>query len=151
MIKGQWYRGTDNLSEAYSIRSTVFVEEQNVPKEIEFDAYDRESQHLVVFNKKEPVATGRLTEIEDGVFKLSRIAVIKAYRGRSIGDFLVRMMVRRAFDFGANEVFLNAQTSAIGFYKKLGFEEVGDIFYEADIEHIRMTRDQDVGGCCCQH
>lgn len=148
MIKGQWLRGSDNLKEAYDIRKSVFRIEQNVPAEIEMDTYDQQSQHLIVYEKDTPIATGRLTEIETGMFKLSRIAVLQAYRGQGIGDFMMRMMVRRAFDYGAKEVFANVQESAVSFYSKLGFLKEGDPYEVAGITHVRMVRKQDIGGCC---
>ncbi|WP_207655806.1 GNAT family N-acetyltransferase [Vallitalea okinawensis] len=148
MIKGVWKKGTDNLHEAFEIRKKVFVEEQNVPQELEYDEYDRQADHIIIYEGNQPVATGRLFETDDSIFMLGRIAVLREYRGKSIGDFLVRMMVRKAFDEGAKEVQLHAQLSVKKFYEKLGFIAYGDIFDEAGIDHIHMKRDRDVGGCC---
>lgn len=148
MIKGQWYHGAEDISDAKKIREDVFIKEQLVDPDLEWDGEDAKAEHIVVYDGPEAVGTGRLVLLDDGNVLLGRIAVKKDKRGQSYGDFIVRMMVRKAFDSGAKEVHLHAQISAQGFYSKLGFEAYGDEYMEANIPHINMKRLSDFGGCC---
>ena len=148
MIITKWLLPGDDLKDAYVIRTEVFVKEQNVPMEIEMDELDKTAQHVVVYNGTKPIATGRLVIKEEG-YLLGRIAVLKEQRGLHLGDLVVRMLVRKAFDMGAQEVHLHAQTKVQKFYEKLGFLAYGDIYDEAGIEHINMVKKDDVAGRCC--
>lgn len=148
MIKTRWLTQGNDLSDAYQIREEVFVKEQNVPMELEKDELDPIAQHIVVYENNIPLATGRLV-IQDGQYLLGRIAVLKEHRGKGLGDLVVRMLVRRAFDLGAKEVHLHAQTKVQKFYEKLGFTAYGDVYHEANIEHINMVKREDVKGDCC--
>lgn len=142
MIFGKWYDAKDNLKDAYEIRTKVFVEEQNISKNIEFDNKDKFSNHLVVYKDNMPVATGRLL-IENNKYVLGRIAVLKEERGNKYGDLILRMLIRKAFDLGADIIELHSQLSAVEFYKKLGFKIVGKPYEEASILHVNMIKDSD--------
>ena len=148
MIKTKWLIPGHSLEDAYRIRTEVFVKEQNVPVDLEMDALDASAQHLVVYDHDSAVATGRLV-ITNGQYLLGRIAVLKEHRGKHLGDLVVRMLVRRAFEMGAQEVHLHAQTWVQKFYEKLGFTTYGEIYDEAGIDHINMVKKEDVGGHCC--
>lgn len=121
-----------------SIRYKVFVEEQQVPKEMEIDEEDTHALHfLVMDNKKhQPLATGRL--LENG--HIGRMAVLKEYRNRRVGSKLLSAIIDEARKRDINEIFLNAQISAVGFYEKNGFTAHGEEFMDAGIPHIKMTR-----------
>lgn len=136
-----------NLQDCYKIRTKVFIEEQMVSREEEPDEYDAVADHVVVYEQKQPIAAGRLVIKEEG-FMLGRIAVLPEHRGLGYGDLVVRLLVRRAFDLGAKEVYLHAQTHAVAFYEKLGFKTVGEKFIEAGIEHIEMRCNSDITGNC---
>lgn len=142
MIFGKWYDAGDNLKDAYEIRTRVFVEEQNISKNIEFDNKDKFSNHLVVYKDDMPVATGRLL-IENNKYILGRIAVLKEERGNKYGDLVLRMLIRKAFDLGADIIELHSQLSAVEFYKKLGFKVIGKPYEEASILHVNMIKDSD--------
>jgi len=118
------------------VRHNVFVLEQSVPKDLDFDGVDPICCHTLAFSKNKAVATGRMEP--DG--HIGRIAVIKECRGCGIGSAIVRFFMdiakRRKLDY----VYLNAQISAVSFYEKLGFYSTGNIFIDAGIEHIRMEK-----------
>lgn len=133
----KWLRGTEDLNEACRIRQRVFVIEQNVPEEEEWDKYDESAHHIVIFKESKAVGTGRLANI-DGQFILGRIAVLKEYRGSDIGRIIVENLLKKAKENGAQEVYIHAQIQVVGFYEKLGFKSFGDTFLEAGIKHIGM-------------
>ncbi len=140
MIQGKYLYYGDDLSEAFEIRKQVFVLEQGVSLEAEFDNYDDLAVHVIVYDKadnKNPVATGRVYH-DGNNYKIGRIAVIKEERGKQYGDFVVRLLINKAFLSGADEIIINAQVSAIPFYAKIGFIAYGKIFKEAGIDHISM-------------
>lgn len=150
MIKGVYLNGEEDLTDAFSIRRKVFIEEQKVPEEIEMDELDAYAIHAVAYDGDKAVATGRI--IYDGdTYKIGRIAVLKEERGKQYGDFIVRMLVDKAFLHGAKEVLLGAQLPAVGFYEKIGFKPCGEEFEEAGIPHIPMKLQHD--GLCkkCQN
>lgn len=137
MIKGVYLNGEDDLTDAFLIREKVFIEEQGVPKELELDELDTYAIHAVAYDGEKAVATGRI--VYDGdTYKIGRVAVLKEERGKQYGDFIVRMLLDKAFLHGADEVVLGAQLQAVKFYEKIGFEQYGEIFDDAGIPHISM-------------
>lgn len=120
---------------AYAIRYEVFVCEQGVPLEMERDEADETSIHALALKDGVPVATGRL--LADG--HIGRIAVVKAWRGAGVGRQLTQGLIEEARKRGFTEVVLHAQTSAEGFYNKLGFLPQGAVFMEAGIPHQQMA------------
>lgn len=144
MIQAVWLKGSDDLRQAIDIRMQVFVNEQGVPEELEVDEIDAVAEHVLVYDGDIPVATGRLF-LENDRYMLGRVAVLKEFRGQGIGDLVMRMLLLRAFDLGAEEVYIHAQTQALNFYKKLGFSVYGEPFEEAGIPHVyMMVRKEDV-------
>ena len=124
----------DARAHAAPIRFAVFVEEQGVPREIELDEQDPHCVHAVVFQDEVPVATGRL--LPDG--HIGRMAVLKEWRGRGIGSFLLKNLVQKARKRGDKNVALSAQVHAVKFYKAHGFVEQGGEYLEAGILHQAM-------------
>ena len=118
------------------IRTIVFIEEQNVPEEMEWDEYDETCMHVIVGMNGEYIATGRL--LETG--QIGRMAVLKSYRKMGIGSKILEKLLSIAESMGMKTIFLNAQLDAIGFYRKYGFEEEGDIFDDAGIPHRKMGK-----------
>ena len=140
MICGKILNYNDDLSEAFAIRQVVFSKEQNIDPNIEFDDDDKIALHGLVYlslNEKVPVATGRIVYDGDQC-KIGRVAVLKEYRGKRYGDFLVRMLLNRAFSSGVELVYCHAQVSTVAFYEKIGFKIVGEEFIEAGIRHLKM-------------
>lgn len=148
MIKGIWADNDELVKVAHSIRQQVFIEEQGIDPKIEFDDMDDKADIFVVYNDDNAVGTGRVLKI-DNKYLIGRIAVKKEVRGQKFGDLIVRMLVRRAFDKGANGVFVHAQIRAKGFYEKLGFEAYGKEYENAGIKHINMVRRADFGCSSC--
>ncbi len=126
----------DVLSEiAGAIRTTVFVEEQGVPAELEWDAADAECWHALATDEQgKALGTGRL--LPDG--HIGRMAVLREARGLGVGAAILRALVDKARTLGYDDVVLNAQTHAEPFYQRAGFVREGDLFMEAGIEHVSM-------------
>lgn len=125
-----------------SIREPVFVIEQQVPIEEEWDALDPRCQHVIARDAQHrPIGTGRLTPER----KIGRMAVLRDWRGRGVGDALLQALIARARELGWTEVSLNAQVGALGFYEKCGFVPYGEQFEEAGIQHRAMRLALDPG------
>lgn len=140
MIQGKFLYYGDDLSDVINIRRQVFVVEQGVPEEEEFDEYDDLSVHALVYDNTDnnkPVATGRVYH-DGNSYRVGRIAVLKNERGKYYGDFIVRLLVNKAFLSGAEEVVISAQTKVVPFYEKIGFETYDESFEESGINHILM-------------
>jgi YbgC/YbaW family acyl-CoA thioester hydrolase len=135
---GPWSElGTD----AQRLRTTVFVEEQRIPKELEWDAADATAVHAVAYNRLgRPLATGRLLDHEPGTAKIGRMAVERTMRGGRLGRDVLNALMGVARERGEAEVVLNAQRSAEGFYARLGYTVLGEPFEEAGIAHVTMFK-----------
>jgi predicted GNAT family N-acyltransferase len=123
------------------VRRTVFIEEQRIDERDEWDELDPVVTHALVFDqsasaKRDAVGTGRL----EPTGKIGRVAVLPQYRGTGAGVAVMRRLLDLAAERGFNEVYLNAQVSAAGFYERLGFRADGPEFDEVGIPHQRMRR-----------
>ena len=126
---------------AAPLRTEVFVHEQNVPAEMEWDADDASALHCVATNRLGmALATGRLLQHAPGVARIGRMAVKKALRGSDLGRRVLDALMLAARARGDREVLLHAQCSAEGFYGRAGFVPRGAVFEEAGIAHIEMVR-----------
>jgi predicted GNAT family N-acyltransferase len=123
-------------AEASRIRLQVFVEEQRVPREIEMDDMDAACLHALAWLDGRAVGTGRL--LPDG--HIGRMAVLGESRAVGVGGAILERLVEEARRQGMREVVLSAQTHAIGFYRRHGFSEEGEVFEEAGIPHQEMRR-----------
>jgi predicted GNAT family N-acyltransferase len=133
IVTGDW----DSLREhAQALRIEVFVVEQGVPIELEWDEADEVSTHAVAYDDEgQPVATGRL--LPDG--HIGRMAVRKSARGQGIGAMVLRELLAEAKRLDYCELVLHAQSHAVDFYARHGFELRGEEFMEAGIPHRMMT------------
>ncbi|RAS80479.1 GNAT family N-acetyltransferase [Priestia endophytica] len=132
----------DELNQAFSIRVAVFVEEQGVSVEEEldeFDTLDGECAHILVYYDETPVGTGRVRVVES-IGKLERICILKEYRKYGLGKVILAKLEEIAAENGLKKTKLHAQTRAQGFYEKLGYKVESDVFMEADIPHVLMTK-----------
>ncbi|MGN6826702.1 YbgC/FadM family acyl-CoA thioesterase [Paucibacter sp. M5-1] len=128
-------------AEAQRIRQAVFVDEQKIPAEMEWDSADASCLHAVAYNRLgRPLATGRLLEHVPGVAKIGRMAVIAALRGSRVGREVLEALMQAGRERGYREVLLHAQLSAEGFYTRAGFQRRGPVFDEAGIAHVEMVR-----------
>jgi YbgC/YbaW family acyl-CoA thioester hydrolase len=136
---GAW---SDLGERAQPIRTAVFVEEQKIPAELEYDVADAEAVHAVAVNRLGHVlATGRLLAAEEPrTGRIGRMAVHRALRGSGVGRQVLEALADAARARGDTAVMLHAQQSAIGFYLRAGFQPRGEAFVEAGIPHQEMIR-----------
>jgi YbgC/YbaW family acyl-CoA thioester hydrolase len=128
-------------SDARRIRTQVFVEEQRIAQELEWDDADAAALHAVGYNRLgQAIATGRLLQPAPGVAKIGRMAVHQALRGAGVGRQVLDALLEAARARGDREATLHAQCSAESFYRAAGFQARGEIFEEAGIPHIEMAR-----------
>lgn len=123
-----------------AIRMEVFVFEQNVPAEEEWDAYDKVATHFFARVDGRPAATARLRD-EQGIAKVERMAVRQEFRGKHVGDALLCRVMDTAREKGFSRARISAQTHAVPFYEKLGFTVTSAEYMEAGIPHHAMERD----------
>lgn len=127
-------------SDARQVRNEVFIEEQRIPKEMEWDQADETAIHALARNRLGlPVATGRLLQRAPGVGQIGRMAVSRVLRGSNLGRAVLQALLQAARQRGDHQVMLHAQRSAEGFYTRLGFVPRGQPFGEVGIEHIEMV------------
>ena len=132
-----WHQDGDLLR---AIRQRVFIEEQQVPESLEWDAEDREAQHFLAINGKgDAVGCARL--LPKGY--CGRMAVLAPWRYQGIGRALLAAVIAAAKVRGLSSIELSAQRQAIGFYKRFGFQTIGDEYLEAGIVHVAMQKKLD--------
>lgn len=122
------------------VRKTVFQAEQGVDPALEFDGQDDAAQHIVAYLDQQPVGTARLRFLSDRLVKIERVAVLSAYRGQGLGRQIMEKAFLELRSQGIPNVKIHAQLAVQMFYEKLGFVPQGDVFDEAGIPHIAMTR-----------
>ncbi len=129
-----WQQHSEQLGQ---IREVVFVVEQNVPREIEWDGADARCRHFLATDETgKNIGCSRL--MPDG--QIGRMAVLREYRSRGVGALLLEAAVASAKSEGFSQVYLHAQTHALSFYQKNGFAVAGDEFEEAGIPHVNMIQ-----------
>ena len=127
---------SDALPLARAVRERVFIEEQGVPRELEWDQWDERSDHAVALDGgSNAIGTARL--LPNG--RVGRMAVLAPWRRNGVGAALLGALLQLARDKDIPEVTLHAQTHAAGFYRKFGFTIRGDEFNEAGIPHVEMS------------
>jgi len=118
-----------------AIRREVFIREQQVPEELEWDGLDENAYHLLARDTfGNAVATARM--LPDG--HIGRVAVVKPWRGKGVGTELMRRMLHEARRRGLLQVHLDAQVKAVEFYERLGFSAEGPELLDAGIPHRHM-------------
>ena len=133
----------EELKAAFAIRKQVFVKEQGVPLEDEFDQFDTLNglcEHILVHYNEQTCGTGRIRFIH-GVGKLERICILEPYRKFGIGKIIIKTLEEIAEEQGVSQVKLHGQTQAEGFYQKLGYRTSSNIFMEDGIPHILMLKE----------
>ena len=134
VVKVEW---STHMEKLRAIRQRVFIEEQSVPQDIEWDGLDEEATHFLALNEMGlALGTARLLT---STGQIGRMAVVKEQRGRDIGRQLLQAAIDHAVEVGLERVFLHAQTHAEGFYRKSGFLPIGEEFMEAGIPHVEMA------------
>lgn len=141
------------LATCHAIRRAVFVDEQSVPADLEWDGLDQDAEHFVVFDglgpEARPLGTARLrllpakpeTDTEANTeAKAERVAVLTEARGRGLGRVLMAALEDSARAQGRSKIVLNAQVSALRFYEALDYVATGDVLVEAGIDHRAMSK-----------
>jgi len=125
-----------NHKDICQVRFKVFVDEQNVPEELEIDGYDDKATHVLILLNDKAIGTGRI--LADG--HIGRVAVLKKYRGQGVGKLIMKKLIEWAQENQLKTLWLSSQWHARGFYIDLDFACIGERFEEAGIDHIKMIR-----------
>jgi len=138
MIRATNVTDPKDLETVYSIREQVFVQEQQVPRDAEYDSFESIAKHYLATYGDVPCGAARWRKTDKGV-KLERFAVLAPYRNKNVGARLLQEVLKdiKAAD-PAVRVYLHAQLPAVNFYKRQGFATEGDMFTECDIQHYKM-------------
>jgi len=139
-LKIEIVKWIDGLSQLKNIREKVFIQEQKVTPQLEWDGMDEKAIHFLVFNDNAAIGCARAIVIKDHM-QLGRMAVLKEYRGQGIGSALLEKAMTIAKLNQLSAIYISAQCHAIDFYKKFGFEVTSDIYLDAEIPHRDMTLD----------
>ena len=131
------FSNTSLLNEAFAIRQKVFVEEQQVDRQEEYDDFEPTSIHYLVYHDQRPVGTARWRITADGI-KLERFAVLKEFRNAGAGRTVLLEVLKDVIPL-KKRIYLNAQVTAMRFYEREGFLKEGELFVEANIDHYRMV------------
>ncbi|MFB6089899.1 MAG: GNAT family N-acetyltransferase [Halobellus sp.] len=132
--------------DAFSVRRAVFVDEQGVDEEIEYDEHDEpdaDAIHFVAYDDGEVVGAARLRSADETTAKAERVAVAADRRGEGWGREIMREVEETANREGFDRLALHAQTRVREFYERLGYDAHGEEFEEAGIPHIAMSTDLD--------
>ena len=134
LVTGDWAAlGAD----AGAVRVDVFVREQGIPAEFEWDQWDARSLHCVAYEQQRAIGTGRL--LPDA--HVGRMAVLASHRGHGIGARILQRLIEAARARGDPRVELSAQHPVVEFYERQGFRAIGKPYLEVGIRHLRMVLD----------
>ncbi|MEO8147004.1 MAG: GNAT family N-acetyltransferase [Bacteroidia bacterium] len=128
---------SEEAKQLFEIRNTVFVIEQHVDHDLEYDEHENEASHYLAYFGNRPCGAARWRFTESGI-KLERFAVLAPFRSKDVGLALLDAILNDVIPLN-KKIYLHAQMSAYGFYAKHGFMEEGDHFWEANIEHVTMV------------
>ena len=134
---------TAEREKAMEVRNIVFIKEQQVPKELEYDVYDEQDNvdHFIISTQEGRVfGTARLRAYEADNGKVQRVAVLSEYRGMGAGALLMEAVEQAAKEKGLRKLKLEAQVQAQPFYERLGYRAQGNVFMDANIKHITMSK-----------
>lgn len=127
-----WHDGEPLLR---SVREAVFIREQGVPEEMEWDGLDEGCRHALALNLNGgAIGCGRI--MADG--HIGRIAVLPEWRKQKVGTAIMEALLDYAREHDYKQVDVNAQTNAVQFYRNFDFVEQGDVFMDAGLPHIKM-------------
>lgn len=144
MLKVQLISEAIDLQKVFEIRKEVFVKEQNVSPEEEYDQFEDSSRHFLALYGEDqiPCGTARWRFTDKGI-KLERFAILLSFRGLGLGAALVQACLNDIAQFPESvgkKIYMHAQVHAVGFYEKLGFQIEGEEFEEAGIRHFTMFK-----------
>ena len=124
-------------NELRAIRTPVFIEEQGVAPDFEWDELDASAVHLLAMQNNQPIACLRIIDF----YKIGRMAVLKDWRGMGLGSALMLEAVNVCKNYGSKSIHISAQTHAIEFYRKAGFEVTSVEYCDVHIPHVDMQLD----------
>jgi len=137
-LKVEIVKWIDSHAQLKNIREKVFIQEQKVTPELEWDGMDEKAIHFLVFKDEEAIGCARAIVIKSQM-QLGRMAVLKEYRGQGAGSTLIEKAIVTAKLKQLSSIQISAQCNAINFYVKFGFEVTGDTYLDAEILHRDMT------------
>ena len=137
-LKVEIVKWIDSHTQLKNIREKVFIQEQKVTPELEWDGMDEKAMHFLVFKDEEAIGCARVVVIKN-YMQLGRMAVLKKYRGIGVGSALLEKAIVTAKLKQLSSIHISAQCNAIDFYVKFGFEVISDIYLDAEIPHRSMT------------
>lgn len=128
------------LKEALNVRRLVFVEEQGINEDIEYDGLDSEALHVIVKSSEQIIGTARVRFPATGEAKIERMAVLKPFRQRGVGSEMMSFLSSELRVRHISHVTLHAQYTTLAFYESCGYSTTGSPFWEAGIKHIAMEK-----------
>jgi predicted GNAT family N-acyltransferase len=127
-----------SLNKVFGIRELVFVQEQKVPRDAEYDEHEENAQHYLATYQGVPCGAARWRKTPNGI-KLERFAVLPDFRNKAVGSHILQRVLADVRQAYPNElIYLHAQLPAVAFYTRHGFVPEGEMFSECDIEHYKM-------------
>jgi predicted GNAT family N-acyltransferase len=151
MIQGKLFSEDENLSEIYRIWDEVFLKEEKIPVDLIYKTNEKTKIHAIVYEGADlscPIAAGRMA-MDSISAKIELVAVLKEYRGKEYGDFVIRMLLDKAKTAGIQYIVVEPPESVVGFFQKTGFEESGEETDSQGIKYILMKYNQDTIKKCC--
>lgn len=139
MIHIKEIKSLQDLQIAFEIRREVFVNEQHVAPEEEYDEFENSSTHYLAFYNQSPAGTARWRYTGPNIIKLERFAILKPYRGKNLGWAILTHVLVEVKKLQPEKIYLHAQVQVVDFYKKAGFVPEGEQFSEANILHYKMV------------
>lgn len=121
-----------------AVRTDVFVVEQQIPLELEYDDDDRHCTHAVAWVGTTPIGTARLDLKQNG--RVGRVSVLRQFRRGGVGTRLMQALEQEARRHGLPKLWFHSQVSAVPFYQALGYQAYGEEYLEADIPHLSMEK-----------
>ena len=134
-IKRFRFSDMELLNISNKIRTTVFIVEQKVDRDLEYE-YEEEGNFYLLYYNENPVATARWRKTNEGI-KLERFATLKEYRNKGIGSILLKEIMKDVLPINQT-IYLHSQIKAITYYERVGFRKKGEMFEEANIKHYLM-------------
>jgi len=142
-MDGITFKLVENDSElegAFQVRRVVFIEEQKIDEDEEYDGLDHEALQMIVKNGDETIGTARVRVLSEDVAKIERMAVLRPFRRKGIGSGIMSFLASELTMRHIKHVVLHAQYIVIPFYEACGYSTRGSPFWEAGIKHIKMER-----------
>ncbi len=138
---GEIRKGDALYKQAYELRYLLFFKEHSLPKETINDDKENKSTHIAISKGHELIAYGRLSEIQNNEFQISQMVVSPIHQHQGYGEKLLLKIMLTAKDKDANTIMLNARITAVSFYKKFGFQQVGQVYssQHTGVPHIKMV------------